>query len=58
MSYEKEEEIYQQMIAEGIKVSHRGALGHYGIRASPHLYNEMEDVEIFLNSLVDYLSKL
>ena len=58
LSYEKEEEIYQQMIAEGIKVSHRGALGHYGIRASPHLYNEMEDVEIFLNSLVDYLSKL
>jgi len=57
LSYEKEE-IYQQMIAEGIKVSHRGALGHYGIRVSPHLYNEMEDVEIFLNSLVDYLSKL
>ncbi|ALV62837.1 Cysteine desulfurase [Thermococcus sp. 2319x1] len=58
LSYEKEEEIYQQMIAEGIKVSHRGALGHYGIRASPHLYNEMEDVERFLDSLVDSLSKL
>ncbi len=58
LSYEKEEEIYQQMIAEGIKVSHRGALGHYGIRASPHLYNEMEDVEAFLTSLVNLLSRV
>jgi len=58
LSYEKEEEIYQQMLAEGIKVSHRGALGHYGIRASPHLYNDMDDVETFLNSLVESLSKL
>lgn len=58
LNYEKEEEIYQQMLAKGIKVSHRGALGHYGIRVSPHLYNEMEDVEIVLSSLVDSLSKL
>jgi selenocysteine lyase/cysteine desulfurase len=58
LSYEKEEEIYQQMIAEGIKVSHRGVLGHFGIRASPHLYNEMEDVEAFLTSLVNLLSRV
>ena len=58
LSYEKEEEIYQRILAEGIKVSHRGALGHYGIRASPHLYNKMEDIEIFLEFLVNSLSRL
>jgi len=51
LDYGAEEELYQRLAAEGISVSHRGVLGHYGIRVSPHLYNEREDVELFLEAL-------
>ncbi|WP_048149589.1 aminotransferase class V-fold PLP-dependent enzyme [Palaeococcus ferrophilus] len=51
LSYEREEEIQRMLKDKGIAVSHRGVLGHYGIRASPHLYNTMEDVETFLEEL-------
>ncbi|WP_148882790.1 aminotransferase class V-fold PLP-dependent enzyme [Thermococcus aciditolerans] len=51
LSYEEEEKLYQKLAAEGISVSHRGVLGHYGIRASPHLYNTLDDVEMFLEAL-------
>ncbi|NJE61624.1 aminotransferase class V-fold PLP-dependent enzyme [Thermococcus sp. 21S7] len=51
LSYEEEERLYGKLAAEGISVSHRGVLGHYGIRASPHLYNTHEDVETFLEAL-------
>ena len=51
LSYEEEERLYEKLTAEGISVSHRGVLGHYGIRASPHLYNTKDDVEAFLESL-------
>ncbi len=51
LSHEEEERLYGKLTAEGISVSHRGVLGHYGIRASPHLYNTMEDVEAFLEAL-------
>ena len=40
-----------ELAAEGISVSHRGVLGHYGIRASPHLYNTKDDVETFIEAL-------
>jgi len=55
LSYEEEERLYQKLAAEGISVSHRGVLGHYGIRASPHLYNGREDVEMFLEALFEGL---
>ena len=51
LNYEEEEKLHGKLAAEGISVSHRGVLGHYGIRASPHLYNEREDVELFLEAL-------
>ncbi|WP_461863350.1 aminotransferase class V-fold PLP-dependent enzyme [Thermococcus sp.] len=51
LSYEGEEEVYRRLSERGIAVSHRGVLGHYGIRISPHLYNTMEDVELFLEEL-------
>ncbi|NJE49277.1 aminotransferase class V-fold PLP-dependent enzyme [Thermococcus sp. 9N3] len=55
LDYNTEEELYQRLVAEGISVSHRGVLGHYGIRVSPHLYNEKEDVELFLEVLTSHL---
>lgn len=58
LSYEKEKKIYQRLLEEGIKISHRGVLGHYGLRISPHLYNDMDEVEIFLEHLFKYLVKL
>ena len=51
LSYEDEERLHGKLAADGISVSHRGVLGHYGIRASPHLYNTLEDVEAFLEVL-------
>ncbi|ASJ06549.1 aminotransferase class V-fold PLP-dependent enzyme [Thermococcus pacificus] len=51
MGYEAEEEVYRRLSERGIAVSHRGVLGHHGIRVSPHLYNTMEDVELFLEEL-------
>ncbi|WP_099209743.1 aminotransferase class V-fold PLP-dependent enzyme [Thermococcus henrietii] len=51
LDYSAEEALYQRLVAEGISISHRGVLGHYGIRVSPHLYNEREDVELFLEML-------
>ncbi|NJE30532.1 aminotransferase class V-fold PLP-dependent enzyme [Thermococcus sp. 18S1] len=51
LSYEEEERLHEKLTAEEISVSHRGVLGHYGIRASPHLYNTKDDVETFLESL-------
>ncbi|MDV3103044.1 aminotransferase class V-fold PLP-dependent enzyme [Thermococcus waiotapuensis] len=51
MSYEGEEEVYRRLSGRGIAVSHRGVLGHHGIRVSPHLYNTVEDVELFLEEL-------
>ncbi|ASA76923.1 aminotransferase class V-fold PLP-dependent enzyme [Thermococcus sp. 5-4] len=51
LSYKEEERLHGKLAAEGISVSHRGVLGHYGIRASPHLYNTPEDVETFLEAL-------
>ncbi len=52
LDYSAEEALYQRLVAEGISISHRGVLGHYGIRVSPHLYNEREDVELFLEALL------
>ncbi len=49
--YTEEDRIYRELTEKGISVSHRGVLGHYGIRVSPHLYNTMEDVEAFLEEL-------
>ncbi|QDA30754.1 aminotransferase class V-fold PLP-dependent enzyme [Thermococcus indicus] len=51
LSYEEEERLHKKLAAEGISVSHRGVLSHYGIRVSPHLYNTLEDVEAFLEAL-------
>ncbi len=51
LSYEEEEEVYRRLSERGIAISHRGVLGHYGIRVSPHLYNTREDVELFLEEL-------
>ena len=51
LDYQAEERLYEKLVAEGISVSHRGVLGHYGIRASPHLYNTKDDVETFLEAL-------
>ncbi|MDK2914916.1 MAG: hypothetical protein PWQ79_1831 [Thermococcaceae archaeon] len=56
LSYEMEEEICRLLAEMGVAVSHRGVLGHYGIRASPHLYNTMDDVEVFLEGLLKALS--
>ncbi|EEB74058.1 aminotransferase class V-fold PLP-dependent enzyme [Thermococcus sp. AM4] len=53
LDYSAEDALYQRLVAEGISVSHRGVLGHYGIRVSPHLYNEREDVELFLEALFE-----
>ncbi|GAB6102770.1 aminotransferase class V-fold PLP-dependent enzyme [Thermococcus atlanticus] len=53
LSYEEEERIYHAFVEKGISVSHRGVLGHYGIRASPHLYNTLDDVEMFLEALFE-----
>nr|WP_297499266.1 aminotransferase class V-fold PLP-dependent enzyme [Thermococcus sp.] len=52
LDYPKEEELYLRLASEGIAVSHRGLLGYYGIRVSPHLYNDREDIELFLGSLM------
>ncbi|ASJ02205.1 hypothetical protein A3L09_02445 [Thermococcus profundus] len=52
LSYGREEEIHKKLAENGIAVSHRGVLGHYGIRASPHIYNTVEDVEVFLEELM------
>ncbi|KUH34611.1 aminotransferase [Thermococcus celericrescens] len=57
LSYEEEERLYQKLAAEGISVSHRGVLGHYGIRASPHLYNTLDDVEMFLEELFTVMGR-
>jgi len=51
LSYEEEEKLHEKLTADGISISHRGVLGHYGIRAPPHLYNTKEDVETFLEAL-------
>jgi len=51
LRYLDEEELYQKLVEEGISVSHRGALGVYGIRVSPHIYNTTEDSEVFLEAL-------
>ncbi|NJE54732.1 aminotransferase class V-fold PLP-dependent enzyme [Thermococcus sp. 21S9] len=55
LDYSAEEALYQRLVSEGISISHRGVLGHYGIRVSPHLYNEREDVELFLEVLTSHL---
>ncbi|ASJ08571.1 aminotransferase [Thermococcus siculi] len=57
LEYKKEEEIHRKLADRGIAVSHRGVLGHYGIRVSPHLYNTMDDVESFLEALFEELGK-
>jgi len=48
LGFEEEGKLCESLKNEGIYVSHRGLLGIHGIRVSPHLYNDKEDVEIFM----------
>ncbi len=55
LSFEEEGKLCESLKSKGIHVSHRGLLGIYGIRVSPHLYNDKEDVEIFMEELFHFL---
>lgn len=54
LSKKKELKIVEELRKRDIAISYRGALGVSGIRASTHLYNTREDVDV----LVDELNKL
>ncbi len=58
LSYKREENLYQKLVDENISVSHRGALGVYGIRLSPHIYNTVDNVEVFLETLFETIGEL
>jgi len=54
LPHEREAGVARRLRASGIAVSHRGQAGIHGIRASVHVYNSEEDVDLF----VEYLRRL
>ncbi|MEM2136938.1 MAG: aminotransferase class V-fold PLP-dependent enzyme [Candidatus Methanomethylicia archaeon] len=49
--YEEEMNIVKELRGEGIQVSYRGSSGIGGIRISPHLYNDENDVEMLFSKI-------
>ena len=58
LSFDEEKIIWRKLSESGISVSHRGSLGVYGIRVSPHLYNTKDDVEVFLEEFLTLIKKI
>ncbi|MEM3393937.1 MAG: aminotransferase class V-fold PLP-dependent enzyme [Candidatus Methanomethylicia archaeon] len=49
--YDYEMKLVKEMRDEGIQVSYRGSTGIGGIRISPHIYNDENDIEILFSKL-------
>ncbi|MEM0374464.1 MAG: aminotransferase class V-fold PLP-dependent enzyme, partial [Sulfolobales archaeon] len=49
--YDYEMKLVREMRDEGIQVSYRGSTGIGGIRISPHIYNDENDIEILFSKL-------
>ncbi|MEM3615816.1 MAG: hypothetical protein QXX09_04115, partial [Candidatus Methanomethylicia archaeon] len=49
--YDYEIELVREMKNEGVQVSYRGSTGIGGIRISPHIYNNENEIEILFSKL-------